>query len=261
MSIQRINIVLLHTWYHFTHSMESWVDLLWNPVLQMIVFIFIASSFVKSGNEHQAASLILGMIFWNVIWVGQYAIAVGALWEIWSRSFSSLFITPLTMGEFLVGQMVSGFFKSLTAFAMAAVIGSWLFGFSVFSFGLMLPLYYFELLVFSWAAGFLVLSLIFRYGTEVQALSWALIFLVQPFGAVFYPISILPDGARWVAYLIPTSYVFESMRGQLQSGTIDWLSLLAATISNVLYLIVGYVVFKRSFDSAKRSGAFARMEG
>ena len=24
---RRINTVLLHSWYHFTHSMETWVDL------------------------------------------------------------------------------------------------------------------------------------------------------------------------------------------------------------------------------------------
>lgn len=261
MSIQRINIVLLHTWYHFTHSMESWVDLLWNPILQMIVFIFIASSFAKSGNEQQARSMILGMIFWNVVWVGQYAIAVGALWEIWSRSFSSLFITPLSMGEFLIGQMISGFFKSLAAFSMSAVIGYWLYHFSIFSFGVMLPLYYLEILLFSWGAGFLILSLIFRFGTEVQALSWALVFLVQPFGGVFYSPTVLPQAVRWITYLFPTTYVFESMRSQLRTGVPEWRFLLYATIASILYIIVGYVVLKRSLASAKRSGAFARMEG
>lgn len=261
MNLGRINIILLHTWYHFLHSMETWVDLFWNSAVQMIVFVFIAKSLASGAGTDASVAIVLGMIFWNIIWTGQYAIAVGALWEIWSRSFSSLFITPLSINEFLVGQMISGFIKSVAAFAMAAVIGYWLYNFSVFSLGGMLPIYYLELLIFSWAAGFFVLSLILRYGTDVQAMSWALIFLVQPFGGVFYPVSVLPQTVAWVGYLIPTTYVFDAIRAQLANGSIPGNLLFYATLLNIFYLALGHLVLIRSIDSAKHSGAFARMEG
>ncbi len=241
--------------------MEQWVDLFWNSALQMLVFVFIASSLARSGNGAQAASIVVGMIFWNIVWTGQYAIAVGALWEIWSRSFSSLFVTPLSINEFLIGQMISGFIKSLAAFTVTAMIGYFLYHFSVFSFGFMLPIYYLELLIFSWAAGFIVLSLIFRWGTDVQALSWALVFLVQPFGGVFYSVSVFPQSIRWITYLFPTRFVFESMRYQLVTGMVDWQQLLVGALVNVAFLAVSFVIFQRSLASAKRSGAFARMEG
>lgn len=259
MNGQRIKTILLHTWYHFTHSMETWADLFWIPILQLLVFVFIASS-LGGGGEVQARAMILGMIFWNIIGVGQYAIAVGALWEIWSKSFSSLFITPLTLEEFLVGQMISSLFKSFLAFGLSAVVGFWLYQFSIFTFGWMLPVYIVELLIFSWAAGMLVLSLIFRFGPDVQALSWSFVYLIQPIGAVFYPVAVLPTSLQWIARTLPTTYVFEAMRHELQSGQVDTANLVVATILNILYFVVGYVVLRWSFWRAQRTGAFARME-
>ena len=202
MSNKRLKVVLLHTWYHFWHSMETWVDLFWNPIIQTWIYALIALSFAKEGDP-RGFNVIVGMIFWQIIWVGQYAICVGALWEIWARSFSSLFISPLTMGEYIVGQMISGAVKSLLAVAMTSFVAFILYNFSIFSIGWMLPIYYLEFLIFSWATGFMVLSLIFRYSTQVQSLSWALIFLVQPFGAVFYPVTVLPESVRWIAYTLP----------------------------------------------------------
>ncbi len=93
MNIQRIKTILIHTWYHFTHSMESWVDLLWNPVVQILVFAFIGKSLTAGSDQIVAQNMVLGMIFWNIIWIGQYAIALGALWEIWSASFNTMFVT------------------------------------------------------------------------------------------------------------------------------------------------------------------------
>ena len=158
----------------------------WNPFIQTWIYVLIAASFAQAGDQ-RGLFVIVGMIFWQIVWVGQYAICVGALWEIWSRSFSSLFISPLSMGEYIVGQMISGAVKSLLAVGMTSVVAFFLYHFSIFSIGWMLPIYYLELLIFSWATGLMVLSLIFRFSTQVQSLSWALIFLVQPFGAVFIP--------------------------------------------------------------------------
>lgn len=259
MSTQRIKIVLIHSWYHFWHSPETWVDLFWNPALQLWVYALIALSFGQEGDA-RGLYVVVGMIFWQIIWVGEYAITVGALWEIWSKSFSSMFISPLSMEEFVVGQMISGTVKSFLAVSMTAFIAYWLYHFSIFSIGWMLPIYYAELLVFSWATGFVILSLIFRYSTQVQSLSWALIFLVQPLGAVFYPVTILPESIRWIAYGLPSTYVFETIRKQLTDGVIDWHALGVGSIVNIVWFVACWIIFQHTYKGAKRSGAFARLE-
>ncbi len=261
MNIHRIKISLLHSWYHLQHSMETWVDLFWNSSLQMLVFAFIALSLSGSTDPAHGGYMIAGLVFWNIIWSAQYGITVGVLWEIWSHSFSSLFISPLTFEEFLIGQAISSFIKAIVAVLVTSVIGAVVYHFSLLAFGWMLPIYFMELFLFGLAMGMIVLSLIFRWGTDVQSLSWSIVFLVQPFGAVFYPIAVLPTQIRWIAYGFPTSYVFETIRGQLTTGAVNSNYLLIATGINVIYLVVSYFLLRQTYLISKRTGAFARLEG
>ena len=260
MNTNRLKIVLLHTWYHFSHSVETWADVFWQPAIQIWVYTLIALSFAAAGDA-RGTNIMMGMIFWNFIWVGEYAITVGALWEVWARSFSSLFISPLTMEEFIVGQMISGTIKSLLAVVMSSVMAYLLYHFSVLTLGWMALVYTAELLVFSWALGVMILSLIFRFGMQVQSLSWALVFLIQPIGAVFYPVSVLPKSIQWISYSMPATYVFETMRGQLTHGTIDWRALAIGGILDLVWFALGWIIFQITYKSVKRSGAFARLEG
>lgn len=240
--------------------MESWVDLLWNPAVQILVFAYIGRALTSRADQLIAQYMILGMIFWNVIWIGQYAIALGALWEIWSASFNTMFVTPMTLEEFLVGQMIGGLFKSILAIAITAFFGLLVYQVSVLSLSFMLPLYFLELYLFSCSFGMVVLGFIIRFGKDVQSLSWALIFLVQPLGAVFYPVSILPPALQRVAWSLPTTYIFEAMRHQLTTGIISNDLLLWATVLNIVYLVIGYAALRFFFRQAKDNGMLAKLE-
>ena len=63
MNIGRINTVLLHSWYHFTHSMETWVDLFWNSTVQIVLFSFLATAVSHGGDTSSARYMVVGMIF------------------------------------------------------------------------------------------------------------------------------------------------------------------------------------------------------
>ena len=259
MNLNRINTVVLHSWYHLTHSLEVAIDLFWYPTVQFVIFGLIAYFFAQWSHQ-QAFIILVGAIFWDLINVGSYTITVGALWEIWSKSFGSMFITPLTLEEFVVGQMISGLTKSILVFFLLSFISLFFYHFSVFQLGIVLPIYFIELLVFSWAAGMFILGLIFRFGTDVQSLSWSLINIVQPFSAAYYPITVLPESIRWISYFFPTVYIFETIREQLNTGTINWSALGIATVFNVLYFLGGYLFIRQMFIWSKETGTFARME-
>jgi ABC-2 type transport system permease protein len=233
---------------------------LWNPIIGVLVFAFITKA-LASVNNHYGEFVMLGIVLWNIIWDGEYTISVGALWEVWSRSFSNMFITPLTLEEFLVGQMISSIIKSTITVAISSVIAYQFFHFSILSLGILFLLYCAELLVFSWGIGMLVLSLIFRFGTMVQSLSWAIIFLLQPFGGVFYPVTVLPEQIRWLAYSVPTTYLFESMRQQIVTGKPNGAYLVVGSVLTLVYFLAGYVILQLQYRLAKENGSFARMEG
>lgn len=260
MSLGRINTVLLHSWYHFTHSMETWVDLFWNSSIQIILFSFLATAVSKGGDTTSAKYMVVGMIFWNMIWVNQYAMALGILWETWSRSFSSLFISPLSMNEFLVAQMISGCIKSFVALSMSMIIASTIHGISLFPLGIWFFVYCFELMILGWAFGFLVLSLILRFGTDVQSLSWAIVFAIQPVGGIFFPSQYLPESVRWISSLLPTSYLFASLHGQLAGMPADIERIVLATAINCVYFVGSYFLFQHQYKMSRITGRFARME-
>lgn len=259
MSWQRIKIILLHTWFHARHSVETWVDLVINPLVQLVVYVYIV--IFLSGHSQSSQYVIAGAILWNVVWIGQYCIAIGALWEIWSRSFSSLFVSPLTLAEFVSAQIISSIIKSLFILGLSSLVAYIMFDFSIFSIGPWLTVHLIELLVFSWAIGMFVLGLIIRFGTRIQSLSWLLVFFVQPIGAVFYPLSVLPPTIKTISLFVPTTYIFETIRSNIAAQPIIFDYILMATMLNLIYIILGYLFLNWSFDKAKETGQFVRIEG
>jgi ABC-2 type transport system permease protein len=240
--------------------METWVDIFWNSSLQMIVFSFIAFAFSRTAGNLYGTYMVVGMILWNIVWSAEYSFTIGVLWEIWSRSFKTLLITPLTLEEFLLGQAVSGFIKGIISVLVTASIGYAIFHFSLSVLGWHLMIYFLQLFLFGCSAGMIVLSLILRWGTDVQSFAWSLVFLVQPFGAVFYPVEILPVQIRWVAYGVPTTYVFEAIRQQLGGGGFNTHSMWVGVFLNIVYLVLSYLILRFTFVASKSSGRLARME-
>ncbi len=259
MSWQRIKTVIVHTGYHLRYSLEAWIDMFWFSITDILIFGLISIFFAKTGGG-EVQFLLLGLLLWEVVRVGQYSVAVGAMWEVWSKSLSSFFVSPLTFQEYLTGQIISAFFKALAAFFITAFLSAILYHFSVLTLGLMLPIYIVGHLVFAWALGMLALGLIFKYGNDIQALSWSLVFLFQPIGAFFYPVSVLPVGIRWIAYLFPPAYINEAARFQLIEGIVHWQYLGIALLLNVFYFLAGYLFVKKMFYGSIESGRFVRME-
>ena len=124
----------------------------------------------------------------------------------------------------------------------------------------MVFVYCFELMLLGWAFGFLVLSLILRFGTDVQSLSWAIVFAIQPVGGYIFPSQYLPESVRWISTLLPTSYLFESLHGQLAGKSADLSMIGMATALNILYILASYLLFQHQYKMSRITGRFARME-
>jgi ABC-2 type transport system permease protein len=258
LSWPRIQAVMLHSWYHATHSMETWMDLLWFSFFGTLLFGFMMVFFAQ-GSKEVAQGILLGMFFWEVVRVGQYSLTISIMWEIWSKSFSSFFISPLTMTEMMIGQMIAGAVKTTIVAALVSLVSYFCFGFSIAPLGLMMIFYFICLLGFAYAAGVFITGLILRYGTDIQSLGWALIFMFQPLSAVFYPVEVLPKSIQWFAYLSPITYVMEAARAQYFRGELVGSMLLGAVISTVIYIALAWWYFISMYQRSRRTGSFARL--
>jgi ABC-2 type transport system permease protein len=132
--------------------------------------------------------------------------------------------------------------------------------FNIFTFGIYLIPFLASLLLFGWTLGIFTTGIILRFGSSAQVLAFGFILLIQPFSAVFYPVSILPGALQYLAYLLPSTYVFEGMRAAVSTGTVPWNLLLISLGINVLYMILVSWYFARMFARVKRRGLLHKLE-
>lgn len=260
-SVKRINAILLQEWHVSRRSLEVIMDIPFFAMIDVILF-GVVSVYLSGSTESEAAHyLLLGAVFWEVIRITQYSMTVSSLWNVWSRNLSNMFISPLSLTEYFIAQMLSGLLKSVVIGLGLAVLVQWIFKFNIFALGsLTLLASGLNLIIFAWSIGIVLLGFIFRFGTRVQALGWACIYIFQPLSAAYVPVSAFPVPVQYVAYTLPSTYVFEALRLTLTTGQTPWMWQLIAFGLNVLYFIISIVIFQRLFTTSRTTGQFARNE-
>lgn len=256
MKIHRIYGAVLRYFYYFKHSLDRISDVFYWPVIDLLLFGLISLSF-KYYNP-QAVNIVpvvaSGILFWIIVWRGQYEVTVNLLEELWNRNLINMFVSPLTFSEWTISVMLVGFIKALMGFAFASLIAFFLYQVKIFMFGFYLIPFIGLLILTGWWVGFLIAGLILRYGTTIQTFAWSAIMIISPFSAVYYPLAILPNWAKTISFFLPTSYMFEGIRQVIYEGRVDSYKLLMSLILNIIYLIGSLAFLKRSFDKALKRG-------
>jgi len=261
MSITRIWGVLLQELYITKRSLEVFMDLFFFTAINVLAFGLV-SKFLFSGDSFLAGEYLLGgFLFWEVLRITQYSMSVGAMWNVWSKNLSNMFISPLTTKEYLTALMLSGLIKAVFIFIGISIMSLYFFNFNIFKIGLLnLFASYINLTFFAWSLGIIILGIIFRYGTRIQALAWGLIFLFQPLTAALFPLSILPIYIKVISYLFPSTYVFEAIRQALISPSFNLQFQTIALVQNILYFLLSIWVFNFLFRRSKETGQFVNNE-
>jgi ABC-2 type transport system permease protein len=172
-----------------------------------------------------------------------------------------MFITPLSLSEYMIAQIISSFIKSMVIFGSICIMYSFVFEFNILRIGYINFVFYLlNLLIFSWAIGMILLGVIFKWGTKIQALAWGAIFLFQPLAAVFFPVSVLPPAIQKIALAIPVTYVFEGARANISNPTVNWQPIGMAFFLNFIYVIISVLIFRYLHNKSKETGQFARNE-
>jgi len=260
MSFKRVKAILLEEFYITRASMEVIIDLFFLSLMSVVVFGFFSLFLSKRVEGPAQHYLLLGMLLWEVVRVTQYSISLGAMWEVWSRNLTNLFVTPLRLQEYLLAAVISGAVKSLLILSVVSLIARVLFGFAITDVGaLNLVLGFLNLWAFAIAVGLAILGVIFRFGTRIQALAWGIVFLFQPLTAVYFPIDTLPPWLQAVAHALPPTYVFDMARQNLSDSSVHWDLVLIPAGLNVVYLGLALLSFNFMYASSRRTGQFAKL--
>ena len=79
-------------------------------------------------------------------------------------------------------------------------------------------------------------------------------FLLAPFGCIYYPVETLPEIFQSIAFALPLVYIFEETRNILVNQSVNYENISQALYFNALYLIIAISVFYYSFGKAREKG-------
>lgn len=259
MNFNRVFAIILRHIYLTSHQLERFFDVLISPVLVLVLWGFLAQYVQNIQSPTLASFLLGGMILWVVFEKVSTDIGVNFMFDIWDRNVVNVLASPITFSEYIGALLIISLIKILIALTTMCLMAAVFYNFQITSLGFGLALLWINLFIFAMAFGIFNISIILRYGHSVGPLTWILPFFVQPFAAVFYPLSILPSVFQKIAFILPISHVFEGLRFTLKTNQFDYYSFWTAFLLNVIYLTASVAFFAFILKRSLKSGRLVKL--
>jgi ABC-2 type transport system permease protein len=261
MTLQRVWVMVLRYIFIYRRSPIRLIEVLFWPTMSLLVWGFITTFIQRSaegGLTHFITFLIGAMIGWDILFRAQQGVSLSFLEDIWARNLLNIFCAPVRLSEYVFATFLFGLLRVSVTLMVLCVLAWLLYHFNFFALGVALIPFIANLLVLGLTIGIVTIAIILRYGHGAEPFAWALPFLLQPFSAVFYPVSVLPQVMQKVAWAIPCTYVFEGMREVIGAGTIPWDNLAWATGLNLIYLAAAMSLLLHMLNVARDRGLLGK---
>jgi len=261
LKIHRIYALFLRYLYLYKRSLPRLMEILYWPLLDLLVWGFVSLYLARSqkGIPNVVAFFLGALILWDILFRSQLGISVSFLEDVWARNFLNLFVSPLTVAEYLTTLMLASLVKIFLAAGVMALLAWVLYSFNLFIIGVSLVPFIINLVALGWAIGIFTTAVILRFGQQAEILAWGVALLFQPVSAVFYPVTVLPPFLQTAAKYVPASHVFEGMRAVVSGGAFPAAELIWASGLNVLYLALSVLFFAVLYKGVKKKGLLARV--
>lgn len=252
---RRLQAFFLRHLYPLRRDFDLISDMVYWPIIDTLLWGVTSQWLVESsGIQTMVATVLTGLILWNVIWRAQAEVARNLIDEIWNNNLVNLFSTPLTLLEWIVGVLLLSVLKTSITVGLLVPLVVVMYKVDLLHMGLWLLGFMWLAAKTGWWVGFISAGIVLRYGPKVQTVVWTLPGFLLPFSAVYFPLSRLPEGMQIISKMIPTTYVFESMRSLLVKGFVPIELILISVGLNILYLSGCVWFFVRSFSYSKKLG-------
>jgi ABC-2 type transport system permease protein len=255
MKWHRIKALFLRHLFPLKRDFDLMSDIAYWPLVDTILW-GVTGQWLSdaSGVASFVATVLMGLIFWNVIWRAQSEVGRNLMDEIWNHNLVNIFSTPLHTSEWLASVVGLSLIKTLITLTVITPVIYLLYSVNALELGLWLPVFFALSVMTGWWIGLFSAGIVLRGGPKVQTVIWTLPGALLPFSAIYFPVDKLPQAMQTIAWMLPTTYVMESMRSVLLTGTLTvnylWISLLL----NVILLGLSGWFFMRSFAYSKKMG-------
>jgi len=260
-SARRIGGLVLRYWYVIRSSWPRMAELIYWPLLQMLMWGFLQTHLAKTTSfaANAAGLFIGGVLLWDILVRSQLGFSVAFLEEYWSRNLGHLMMSPLRPFELIAALMIVSLLKLSVAMVPVAFLAYVFFGFNVLSLGFAFAAFFANLILTSWTLGLISTGVVLRWGLGAESFSWLIVFVLLPVACVYYPLSTLPGWLQPVALALPPTYVFEGLRALVTEGVFRGGDMAMALALNLLYFCLGYAAFRWFLEEARRSGSLVQM--
>jgi len=258
---RRIYGLVLRYWYVIRSSWPRTAELIYWPLVQMLMWGFLQTYLAQSSSfAAKAAGLFIGaVLMWDILVRSQLGFAVAFLEEIWSRNLGHLMMSPLRPAELVAALILVSLIKLLVAMVPVAVLAYAFFGFNVLSLGFAFAAFFANLVLMSWSLGLVSIGVVLRWGLGAESFAWLIVFVFLPLCCVYYPVSTLPAWLQTVALALPPTYVFEGLRAIVLKGDFVGDLMVKALALNALYFAAGWATFAYFLQSARINGTLVQM--
>ncbi len=237
-------------------------DLVFWPTLELLVWGFLSIYLSKNaeGNLQNILLMLLSaIIFWDVLYRSQQAISLGFMEELWSRNILNLVISPLRTWEWVASAYAYATIKTFFIMILMLVLAMVMYTYDATVFGFYMVPLLINLLLLGYAMGMFATGLLLRWGHAAESLIWGVPFLVQPFAAIFYPVSVYPDWLKPICLALPVTHVMEAMRTLLNNGTFSWANMALIFGLNLLYMAACGWFFAAMLARGRENGRLVRL--
>lgn len=255
-SLRRVFAMVTRYGYLMLASWPRLLELAYWPTIQMILWGLMNRYLQEqmSGQFVVAGGLISAALLWDILYRAQLGVSLVFFEELYSRNLANLFVSPLRPYEFAISLLTISLLRTLFGVGIASLLALILYHFSIFKLGLPLVALFTNLLIMGWSIGLMIVAMVLRFGLGTEGLAWAVIFAFAPLSGIYYPLSVLPEYAREIAWLLPSSHVFEAMRTLMNTGELSYQEFETAATLNLFYILSGLWIFFASVRQARREG-------
>jgi ABC-2 type transport system permease protein len=260
MNLKRIRAIILRHTLGWTRKWDQLLELVYWPVLDMIMWGVTTVWLVKADAESASVatfSLITMMtclVMWQMVWRANQEVGLNFLEEIWNRNVVNLFASPLTLSEWTTGLLMLSLLKIFLAMIVGTLAAYLLYALNLTTFGFEVIPFLGVIVLWGWTVGFLSVAIILRFGKQLQHVAWTLCALFGPISAVYFPVASLPKWLQHVSAMIPTSHAFEGVRAAMISGRVELTSLVIAYSLGLIYFAGAIMIFRRAFEHRLEMG-------
>ncbi len=255
MRIKRIQALFYRHLFPLKRDSDLWTEMIYWPMIDALLWGVTGQWLSQSGGSHDLViSLMSSLILWNIIWRSQSEVGRNMLEEMWNNNMVNLFSTPIKIKEWIVSVLLLSFMKTGVTLTFLVPFIYLLYRVNIFHISWWLLPFYLCTTMTGWIFGFISAGIVIRHGQKIQTVVWAFPGILLPLSAVYFPLSKLPWFIQPISHVIPTTYIFESMRSLIFSGTVDVRLILLSFGLNFFFLTLAIWYFVKSFKASKVMG-------